>query len=122
MPGLSKSEIAIEQNAEISCTVSNTGKVESTETVQLYVTHDDAGEDAPLFSLKGIQHITLKPGASKKVTFNITPELLEMINKDGKKILQSGSITLTVSGSLPTERSLNLGASKPVQAKLRLKK
>jgi len=118
---LSKSEIKIGQNTEISCIISNTGKVESTETVQLYITHDDSVEDAPLFSLKGIQHITLKPRENKKVTFKITPKMLEIITKEGKTKLQSGSVTITLSGSLPTERSLNLGASKPVQTQLRVK-
>ena len=36
----------------------------------------------PVQELKGFERITLQPGESRKVTFNITPELLKFYNAD----------------------------------------
>ncbi|NND15401.1 MAG: glycoside hydrolase family 3 protein, partial [Eudoraea sp.] len=109
------------QSTEVSCIVKNTGKYESREIVQLYVTDKQASVNVPLFSLKGIQSISLKPGEGKKVVFNITPDMLELINEQGDAILEEGDFTLTLSGSLPTERALELGAAKPLSTILSLK-
>ena len=118
---LLSSEIKRGQSTEISCTVKNTGEYESAEIVQLYITDDLASVETPLYSLKGIQCISLKPSESKKVVFSITPEMLEIINNQGEAIIEKGEFTLAISGSLPTERAIVLGATKPVQTKLTLK-
>ena len=116
----SASKIKEGETVEISCNVTNLGEHPSIETVQLYVTDDKASVEVPLFSLKGVKSINLKPGESKTVVFNITPDMLELINDQGDAIIEKGQFTLTISGSLPTERAIELGASKPVRAKLSL--
>ena len=106
------------EKVEISCNISNVGEYPAIETVQLYITDDKSTVEAPLFSLKGIKSINLKPGESKTVVFNITTDMLELINAKGDAILEKGDFTLTISGSLPTERAIELGASKPLSTKL----
>lgn len=60
-----------------SATVTNTGKKEGTETVQLYL-RDVAGTySRPVRMLKGFKKVTLKPGESQEVSFAITPKMLE---------------------------------------------
>ena len=118
---LSSSTIKKGQGTKISCTVKNEGEYSSRETVQLYITDEQSSVRAPLFSLKGIELITLEPGASKKVVFEITPEMLELIDEKGDPMLEKGDFTITISGSLPTKRALELGASKPVITTLILK-
>ncbi|MCB9023314.1 MAG: glycoside hydrolase family 3 C-terminal domain-containing protein [Lentimicrobiaceae bacterium] len=108
------------ESTEISCTVTNTGQYASVEVAQLYITDNQASVETPLFSLKGIQCINLKPGESKKVVFAITPQMLELINEQGEAITEAGDFTLAISGSLPTQRALTLGASAPVRVKLTL--
>ncbi len=103
---------------EISCNISNNGEYPAIETVQLYIADDKASVEAPLFSLKGIKAINLKPGESKTVVFNINPDMLKLINEQGDSILEKGDFTLTISGSLPTERAIELGASKALSTKL----
>ncbi|KAA3615824.1 MAG: glycoside hydrolase family 3 protein [Calditrichaeota bacterium] len=105
---------------EISCNITNVGEYPSIETVQLYITDDEASFEVPLFSLKGITSISLKPGESQTVAFNITSDMLKLINNQGDAILEKGEFTLALSGSLPTERSIELGASKPLRTKLKL--
>ena len=114
----SSSKIKEGEIAEISCNITNVGEYPSIETAQLYITDDESSVEAPLFSLKGIKSVNLEPGESKTVVFNITTDMLELINAKGDAILEKGDFTLTVSGSLPTERSIELGASKPLSTKL----
>ncbi len=109
------------QSTEVGCMVSNNGNCESTEKVQLYITDNEASIATPLYALKGIKCITLKPGESRKVVFTVSPDMLELINEDGDAIFEKGDFTLFIGGSLPTERSLKLGAPKPVKIKLTLK-
>ena len=56
--------------------VTNTGKCEGTETVQVYVKRlGDAG--APIKALKGFQKLTLKPGETKKAVIALDAEAFE---------------------------------------------
>ena len=101
--------------------MTNVGKYPSIETVQLYVSDDKASVEAPVFSLKGVESINLEPGESKTVVFNIKTEMLELVNNQGHAILEQGDFTLTIAGSLPTGRAIELGASNPLKATLTLK-
>jgi beta-glucosidase len=100
--------------------VTNTGKVEADEVVQLYITNPDDGEN-PLFSLKGFKRIHLKPGESQNVEFALTPDVLQSINDDGKAIQLAGNYHVYIGGSLPTKRSENLGMPKYGEAILKVK-
>ena len=56
--------------------VTNTGKREGTETVQVYVKRlDDAG--APIKALKGFQKLSLKPGETKRAVIALDSEAFE---------------------------------------------
>ena len=61
--------------------VTNTGKREGTETVQVYVKAlDDAG--APIKSLKGFKKLSLKPGETQKAVITLDSEAFEYYNPD----------------------------------------
>ena len=60
----------------VTVPVTNTGKREGTETVQVYVKAlDDAG--APIKALKGFQKLSLKPGETKTATITLDSEAFE---------------------------------------------
>ena len=62
--------------ATITVPVTNTGKREGTETVQVYVKRlDDPG--APIKALKGFEKLSLKPGETKKATIALDGEAFE---------------------------------------------
>jgi beta-glucosidase len=63
-------------------TVTNTGAVEGTETVQLYIRDLVGSVTRPVKQLKGFQRITLQPGESAEVTFTITKEMLSFYRQD----------------------------------------
>lgn len=114
---LSKTKIKKNEPVTAEVTVTNNGKMKSDEVVQLYLTHQ-GGKDVPLYALKGFKRITLLPGASQKVKFTITPNMMKLVNEDGKSVLNPGEIKVSVGGSLPSERSGELGAAKPVEAQI----
>ncbi len=63
-------------NCILMVPVTNTGKREGTETVQVYVKRLD-DEGAPIKALKGFQKLTLKPGETKKAVITLDSEAFE---------------------------------------------
>ena len=83
-------------NIKASVTVTNTGNCEGTEVVQLYI-RDMVGSIArPVQELKGFERISLKPGESRNVTFNIDAELLKFYNSDLKYVCEPGEFEVMV--------------------------
>ncbi len=115
---LSKDRIRNNESIEVKVTVSNTGAVAGDEVVQLYITDVEAGFRVPLLTLSEIERVSLDPGASREVTFSITPEMLKVVNEEGKKVLEKGEFRISVGGSVPTQRSLDLGSPQYLQTVL----
>jgi beta-glucosidase len=68
--------------ARIRLAVKNTGDRAGTETVQLYV-HETASPVAtPVKQLHGFERVDLKPGESKNITLTLTPEDLQLLDRD----------------------------------------
>lgn len=103
------------QSIDVEATVSNTGKSEGEEVVQLYLTDLETSIAAPLYSLNGIQRVKLKPGSSSVVKFTITSEMMELVNAKGERIIEPGKFKVSIGGSLPGKRSETLGASKSLE-------
>lgn len=100
---LSATEMSPTGSVEASVTVTNTGNVDATEIVQLYIRDLVASVSRPVKELKGFERITLKAGESKNVTFTITPETLKFYNYDLKYILEPGDFSIMVG---PNSRDL----------------
>lgn len=115
---LSKTNIKKNESVNAELTVRNSGKVAGDEVVQLYLTHQGSGADTPLYSLKDFKRINLASGASQKIEFTITPDMMKLVNDKGQSVLVSGDIKVSVGGSLPSARSEELGAAKAVRATL----
>ena len=85
---------------KVSARVTNNGKRDGEEVVQLYVTHN--GEiKAPLKALKGFKRIFLKAGESKLVEFNLTADDLANVDSDGKLKQTPGKLIVSIGGSQP---------------------
>ena len=94
-----KSRITSNDSTLVKCTVTNTGKTEGDEVVQLYLRDELASVARPITELKGFQRIHLKPGESKTVSFMITPELLSMWNLNMKKTVEPGDFRFMLGAS-----------------------
>lgn len=118
---LSKSTIKKNEKIEAQLTLTNRGNVASEEVVQLYLTDVKASTTTPLYSLKGIQRISLEPGKSVVVSFTITPDMLMLVDDKGNSVLEPGVFTVSIGGSLPGNRSEQLGAAKTLQTNFTVK-
>jgi beta-glucosidase len=92
---------AIGKNVTVSARITNSGKKDGDEVVQLYISHQGVQGKAPLESLKGFQRITLKTGESKTVSFTLTPEQLSIVSEDGKMQEPKGKVELSIGGGQP---------------------
>jgi len=82
--------------------VTNTGKLNGEEVVQLYVSGNDNNVKKPIRSLKGFQRIYLKAGESKTVSFMVSAKDLSTIDEKGKMIPLKGDVIVSVGGYQPT--------------------
>ena len=109
------------QSVDVEVKVANSGNSDGDEVVQLYITNMETSIPTPLYSLKGVKRLFLKPGASERVKFTITPEMLTLINEKGESLMQAGNFKISVAGSLPGIRSEALGGAKAQQVTLTMK-
>jgi beta-glucosidase len=116
---LSTTKTAKNKPLEVTATVTNAGSMAADDVVQLYLTHPPkSGTQVPLYALKSFKRVNLAPGASTTVKFTLTPEQLALVNAQGQHVQPNGPVTVWVGGSLPSARSLALGAAKPASAVL----
>jgi beta-glucosidase len=111
---LSATAINAGESLQVEVGVTNTGNRDAEEVVQLYLIDLNASVDVPLYALKGFQRISLRAQETKQVVFTITPEMMELVNHKGQRVLESGEFQVTIGGSSPGARSEKLGAPKPV--------
>ncbi len=117
---LSATQLKPKAIATAEATVTNTGKIESDEVVQLYITAPQTG-DNPLRSLRGFKRIHLKPGESQTVQFELNPIVLRSINDKGETVELTGDYHINIGGSQPTQRSYDLGMGRCAEAVLTVK-
>ncbi len=110
---LKLSEQAIKEGETLKATikVTNTGGFRGEEVVQLYLSDVESDIALPKYALKGFKRVNLWPGASQTLSFDITPEMMQMVNEEGERLIESGQFKIHIGGSSPSARSTELGAS-----------
>ena len=79
---LDKSEIKPDETLTASVTVSNAGKIDGEEVVQMYIRDLVGSVTRPVKELKGFKKIFLKAGESQTVTFSIGEKELTFLRRD----------------------------------------
>lgn len=87
------------QTARVSIDVSNTGDRAGDEVVQMYIRDVVSSVTRPVKELKGFERIHLKPGETKTVEFQITPEKLQFYNEDMQRVVEPGEFEIMVGTS-----------------------
>jgi len=82
-----------------TATVTNTGSREATEVVQCYVRNLGASVEQPVRSLKGFARITLKPGESRAVDFNLGFDELSFYDVQSRAVVEPTHYTVWIGGS-----------------------
>jgi len=96
---LSSASLKGNQSLTASVTVTNSGKYDGKEVVQLYIRDMVGSVTRPVKELKGFQKIDLKAGESKTVAFNITPNDLKFYNYDLKFDWEPGEFQIMIGGN-----------------------
>ena len=112
---ISSDAMSPDQKVTLSFDLANTGKVEGTEIVQLYLRDLVASVVRPLKELKGFQKIHLQPGETRRVSFAIDRDLLSFYNSQLVWGAEAGDFKLMVgsaSDDIRLEGSLKLLPSK----------
>ena len=87
---LSKSEIKKDETIQLTVPVSNTGKRDGTEIVQVYV-HKVNDTDGPLKSLKGFKRIEIAAGKTLPASINLSNTAFEFFDRaSGKMAVTTG--------------------------------
>ena len=96
---LSSEEINADENIQASITLKNDGDVEGKEIVQLYLRDLVASTTRPVKELKGFEAVSLAPGESKTVTFEINEEMLQFYNANRKWEAEAGEFEVFIGGN-----------------------
>lgn len=93
--------ISSEKEFEVAIDVTNIGKRDGDEVVELYLKDEKASTPRPIWQLEGFERINLKKGETKTVHFKITPRQLSLINNKDQRVIESGWFTISVGGKQP---------------------
>ncbi len=94
---------AIEMDSEgapitATVTLTNSGKYDGAEVVQLYIRDLVGSVTRPVKELKGFQKVFLKAGESKDITFEISHNLLKFYNYDLDFVFEPGEFDVMIGG------------------------
>ena len=87
------------QEVTVTAVVSNTGKREGDEVIQLYVRDPVASVTRPVLELKGFARVGLPAGGSAQVTFELPVGQLGFYDRDMTYVVEPGSIEVLVGTS-----------------------
>lgn len=92
-----RTTLAPNGSIRISADVTNTGDRAGAEVVQLYIGDEQSSLPRPVKELKGFQKVSLNPGQTQTVTFEITPGMLQYYDDaKGAWVAEPGAFTAYV--------------------------
>lgn len=102
---LSQTNVTADAIVTASLKVKNTGKVDGTEVVQLYVTDKVASVVVPNKELKGFAKIALKAGQEKTVKIDVDVSTLAVWNTRHQSVVEKGEFIVSVGDSSESLKS-----------------
>ena len=92
-----RTTLAANGRIRVSADVTNTGSRPGAEVVQLYIGDEQSSLPRPVKELKGFQKVSLNPGQTQTVTFEITPDMLRYYDDaKGAWVAEPGAFTACV--------------------------
>ncbi len=98
-PRLAKNKIRRNESTRLLVDVKNTGKRPGTEVVQMYIRDCISSVTRPVKELKGFQKISLRPGETRSVALDVTPESLAFYDLHMKYVVEPGEFEIMVGNS-----------------------
>ncbi|WP_428239544.1 glycoside hydrolase family 3 C-terminal domain-containing protein [Gynuella sp.] len=92
------------QPVTVSVDVTNTGKMDADEVVQLYLSRSDVA-GSPIRTLVGFKRIHLAKGQTSTVSMRMDAWALSSVDAKGRRVVEPGTVTLWMGGGQPDTRS-----------------
>lgn len=96
---LVKPVIKPDETTQLHLKITNTGKFDGDEVVQMYIHDMHSSVTRPVKELKGFKRIHLKAGKTKSVSFEIKPELLSFYDINMEYRVEAGDFEIMVGSS-----------------------
>jgi beta-glucosidase len=93
---LDKTEITAGETLTVTIRLTNSGEYEGKETVQLYLRDKVSSTVRPLQELIAFKKISLKPGESRDISFEVSEHMLRFWNFENIYVSELGEFTLSV--------------------------
>ncbi len=108
--------IPIGKPLRFNLSVRNSGPVEASEVVQVYLCDLEASTPVPLQKLVAFKRIHLHPRQAVSLKFTLSADKMKFVGEDGASKVEPGQFRLTVGGCSANPRAIELGAPVPVEA------
>ena len=95
---MEKSDLGRDDVLRVSFDLKNTGRYEGTEVAQLYVQDKVGSVVRPVKELKRFERVTLAPGETRTLTFELPVSELAFWNIDMEYVVEPGDFRLWVAG------------------------
>jgi beta-glucosidase len=96
---LAKTRIRPNGATQVLADVTNTGRRDGSEVVQMYIRDRVSSVTRPVKELKGFERVELQPGETRTVTFDITPDRLAFYDVNMKYVVEPGEFDIMVGNS-----------------------
>ena len=96
---LSAAKLPWDEKLVVRATVRNTGQRAGSEVIQLYIRDRIASRTRPIRQLKGVRRVTLDPGSSGEIRFELAREDLEFIGSGSQPVTEPGMFDIWVGQS-----------------------
>lgn len=96
---LSKQRVTAGETLQVSLDVTNSGDCPGDEVVQLYTRMAYVSVTRPVKELKGFKRITLEPGQTKTITFELSTNQFGFYNRDMGYVVEPGTLDIMVGTS-----------------------
>lgn len=83
----------------LSFTIRNIGPYDGDEVVQLYIRDEIASVARPIMELKAFKRVHIKSGESINIEFNISPFMLQMLDKNMNLVIEPGTFRVMIGSS-----------------------
>jgi beta-glucosidase len=97
---LSSPDLEAGTSLGVEVDVSNVGKGDGDEVVELYLNFPKS-PGAPRLALRGFTRVHISSGATQHLSFTLQPRDLSYVNEQGNRIVASGTYMVSVGGGLP---------------------
>ncbi|WP_181832454.1 glycoside hydrolase family 3 N-terminal domain-containing protein [Bosea caraganae] len=112
-PRVDRANISLNGTAKVSVDVTNAGRRDGQEVVQLYIRQPVASRSRPVRELKGFKKLMIKAGETIAVTFDLPANQLGMHDDAGRYVVEPGDVEIYLGGSSLAETVTQITLTRP---------